>query len=112
MMARLNLSFLGPFQASLDGKPLNGFESSKVRALLIYLAIESGRPHSREALCDLLWPDWPQSSALSSLRNALADLRKNLNDAHADPPFLLISRDSLQFNPHSDYSLDVAQFQS
>ena len=29
-------------------------------------------------LAGLLWPDWPQKAALSNLRYALADLRKNL----------------------------------
>ena len=68
----LRLSFLGPFQAFLDGKTLTGFDTQKTRALLAYLAVENTRPHSRETLAGLLWPDRPQSSALSSLRNALA----------------------------------------
>jgi len=47
-MAHLSLSFLGPFQATLDGQPLNGFDSDKVRALLAYLAVESDRAHRRQ----------------------------------------------------------------
>jgi hypothetical protein len=31
-MARLCLSFFGPFQATLDEQPLTGFDSDKVRA--------------------------------------------------------------------------------
>ena len=31
-MARLELCFLGPFQANLNSSPLKGFESDKVRA--------------------------------------------------------------------------------
>lgn len=46
-MARLNLSFLGPFQVTLDSQPALGFESNKVRALLVYLAVEADRPHTR-----------------------------------------------------------------
>ena len=34
-MARLSLSLLGPLQATLDGEPVTGFESAKVRALLV-----------------------------------------------------------------------------
>ena len=48
-MARLKLIFLGPFQATLDGRPILGFESNKVRALLAYLAVEWSRPHARDA---------------------------------------------------------------
>jgi len=43
-MARLTLSFLGPFRVTLEGQPVAAFESDKVRVLLAYLAVESGRP--------------------------------------------------------------------
>ena len=109
-MARLSLSFLGPLQVMLDGRPVARFESNKIRALLVYLAVELARPHPREVLADLLWPDWPQRSALANLRHALASLRHLLGDPQADPPILLISRETVQFNARSDHELDVAQF--
>ena len=106
-MAHLSLSMLGPFQATLDGQPVTGFESSKVRALLAYLAVEADRPHPRELLAGLLWPDYPDRSALRNLRYALSNLRQVIGDRQADPPFLCIARDSLQFNTASDHSLDL-----
>lgn len=106
-MASLTLTFLGPFQVTLDGAAATGFESNKVRALLVYLAVEAARPHAREALADLLWPDSTDHLALSSLRSALANLRGAIGDREADPPYLLITRDTVRFNPASDYSLDV-----
>ncbi|MBU1878897.1 MAG: AAA family ATPase, partial [Chloroflexi bacterium] len=109
-MARLSLSLLGPFQATLDGTPVMGFESNKVRALLAYLAVESSRPHSREALAGLLWPERPNPAALGNLRHALANLRRALGDAQARPAFLRITRETLQFNPASDHWLDIADF--
>ena len=36
-MGQLSLEFLGSWQVSLDGQPLTGFESGKVRALLTFL---------------------------------------------------------------------------
>ena len=110
-MARLQISLLGPFQAALDGKPVTGFESNKVRALLTYLAVEADRPHPRETLAGLLWPDYPNRSALSNLRSALPNLRQVIDDRHADPPFLFISRNTIQFNTASDYALDVDALQ-
>lgn len=109
-MPHLGMEFLGGFRVTLDGAPLNTFESNKVRALLAYLATESKRPHPRESLVALLWPDWPNRSALTNLRNALANLRHVIGDHHADPPYLIISREEIQFNAESDHSLDVAGF--
>ena len=58
-MAHLSISLLGTFQVILDGKQVTAFESDKVRALLAYLAVESDRPHRRETLACLLWPERP-----------------------------------------------------
>jgi DNA-binding SARP family transcriptional activator len=110
MKPRLRLSLLGPFQVQLEGQKVVGFKSNKVRALLAYLCVEADRPHQREALAGLLWPDWPDREALSNLRYALSNLRQVIADEGAEPPFLLISRESLQFNPESDHWLDVAAF--
>jgi len=104
------MEFLGGFRVTLDGAPVTSFESNKVRALLAYLATESQRSHPREALAALLWSDWPDRAALSNLRYALSNLRKVTGDRKADPPFLIISREAIQFNAESDHSLDVAEF--
>jgi DNA-binding SARP family transcriptional activator len=118
-MAHLSLYLLGPFQATLDGVPIAGFESSKVRALLAYLAVEAHRrpgEHSRQALAGLLWPDKPERAALANLRNALSNLRKAIGDRSAigdrdaSPPYLKITRETIQFNLASDHWLDVAAF--
>src|SRR5690606_3065631 len=111
-MARLILAFLGPFQAALDGRPVVGFESSKVRALLAFLAVEASRPHPREAVAGLLWPDHHTRAALDSLRSGLANLRRVIGDRTADRPFLLIDRDTIRFNPAADYRLDVAELEA
>jgi len=44
-MARLDIMLFGPFQLMLDGEPVAGIDSDKVRALLAYLALEADRPH-------------------------------------------------------------------
>src|SRR5574337_741929 len=106
-MARLSLSLLGPPKITLNGQPVSGFAYNKARALLIFLAVEADRPHSRDALVGLLWPDLPDSSARTNLRQALANLRDAVGDA-----FLIATRDSLQLNPHSDYELDAATFEA
>jgi len=44
------------------------------------------------------------------LRQALFNLRRAIGDHTARPPYLLISRDAIQFNQASDFTLDLAQF--
>ena len=53
MTTRLTLTLLGALQFTLDGEPITAFESDKVRALLVYLALEADRPHRREVLAEL-----------------------------------------------------------
>jgi DNA-binding SARP family transcriptional activator/class 3 adenylate cyclase/tetratricopeptide (TPR) repeat protein len=109
-MARLSLTLLGPFGAALDREPVTGFDSNKVRALLAYLAVELARPHPRSYLAGLLWPDWPERSALANLRGALANLRTAIGDREASPPFLRISRETIQLNPKGDHWVDAVAF--
>ena len=111
-MAHLSLSMLGPLQVTLGGEPVTGFESARARALLAYLAVEADRPHSRDVLAELLWPERPERTARGYLRRALSSLRKALGDRDRTPPFLLIARETIQFNTASDYWLDVEAFRA
>jgi len=63
-MSQLSLTLPGAFQATLDGEPVTGFESDKVRALLVYLVLEADRPHRRDVLAELFWPERPQGVGL------------------------------------------------
>ncbi|MCD6344495.1 MAG: tetratricopeptide repeat protein [Anaerolineae bacterium] len=111
-MPQLSLSLLGPFQATLDGDPVTAFESDKVRALLAYLAVEADRPHRREKLVGLLWPERTERCARQNLSQALCNLRHAIGDRDAQPPFLLITTQTLQFNRSSDHRLDVATLEA
>ena len=79
-MAQLSIRVLGGLSVSKDGKTISSFESDKVRALFAYLAVEAGRPHRRETLAGLLWPDCPEQTAHHNLSQALFNLRKVLGD--------------------------------
>lgn len=108
-MARLALSTLGPFQAALDGTTTICFPYDKVRALLVYLVVEADRPHRRESLAELLWPGQDDRSARHSLSQALFCLRRAIGD-RLETPYLLLTRDTVQFNRASDYWLDLTAF--
>ena len=72
------LTLIGsPTVALADGEPLKPQPGAKALALLAYLTLEP-RPHSREALADLLWGESPEAEARASLRQALKQLRDAL----------------------------------
>ena len=109
-MSHLALSLLGSFQVVLNGQPVTGFDYDKVRALLIFLMMERERPHRRDALAEMLWPDQAHQVGRDSLRQALSKLRQAIGDHQANPPFLLINRETLQFNADSHFTLDCNDF--
>ena len=109
-MVRLAISLLGQFEVQLDGQHVDGFRSDKIRSLLAYLAIENNRPHRREYLASLFWPEVMDATSRINLRSALTNLRQLLGDQSSQTPFLIITRDSIQFNFQSDFWLDVDQF--
>jgi DNA-binding SARP family transcriptional activator len=110
-MPHLELFLLGSFHVKLNGQPLTGLKTDKARALLVYLAVERRHAHRRQVLAGLLWLDFPESGARENLRHALSNLRQVLGDEHYPDPFLLVGGDTLQFNPESDFWLDVAEFE-
>jgi DNA-binding SARP family transcriptional activator/predicted ATPase len=98
-MAHLSLALLGSFQLTLEGRPVHGFDSNKVRALLAFLAVECERAHSRDTLVGLLWPEQPERQARHSLSQALSNLRQLLGDTAARPVFSVASRAAVGLNP-------------
>lgn len=107
-MTCLVLALLGPMQVMVNGQPILTFPYEKVRALFAYLAIESSYPHHRDHLAALLWSDQCDSNARSNLRKALCTLRQLLGDSVVDSPLFLTTRHTIQFNPTSQHTLDVA----
>ncbi len=108
-MARLQLALLGPPEVMLDATPIP-FAYDKVLALLAFLAVERDRPHRREVLAGLLWPEQAERAARHNLSQALSSLRRALGDHAAQPPFLLVDGDAVQLNPAASCELDLATF--
>lgn len=114
-MAFLSLSLLGPFAATRNTCPIEGLSSAKAQALLAYLAVDAARPevmrpHARDELAELLWPERPAGVALGNLRHLLAEVRKSLGDHDAETPYLLVSPKTLQLNPAAGIEVDLAHF--
>lgn len=109
-MSHLAIYTFGGFWVDLNGQPLRSFGTDKNRALLAYLALEFERSHRRDALANLLWCEHPDAEARNSLRQALYHLRHLLPQSE-EQSHLLISANEVQFNPASDYWIDVLEFE-
>lgn len=108
-MAQLVISSLGPLKITIAHAPISGFLSDKVRALLIYLALEQSRPLWRQALAGLLWPRQPERRARANLRRALANLRQVIGDE--EEHYLHITRQTIQFNSAASATIDALKFE-
>ena len=96
-MAHLQLTLLGGFHARVAGGAPIAIANRKTRALLAYLSLPPGRPHSRQALVSLLWADRAEKQAQASLRQALVELNRALETAVS--AYLIKDRDTLTLDP-------------
>jgi len=102
-MASLALHLLGSPRLELDGVPIT-LNRRKVLALLVYLTLTQ-RPHRRDHLAALFWPDYDQSSARSNLRRTLSTPNKTL-----DGDWLHIDGEQVSLKRDDNFWLDVDQF--
>lgn len=109
-MEKLCLRLFGPFAVTLNNAPNIDFEYDKARALLAFLSVEDQRPHRRDELCGLLWPEVEQSRARQSLSQALYSLRRSLSAAGVQAEYLISDRATVQMNPAAACRSDVGDF--
>lgn len=76
----VRIRLLGPFEIEIEGGPAELPPSRRARALLAWLALHPGR-HARSKVAATFWPDVLDSSARTSLRGAVAELRRSLGSA-------------------------------
>ena len=77
-MVALRLTLFGGFDVRLASGGAVDVPTKKAQALLAYLALRPGQPHTRDKLAPLLWGDRPDGHARDGLRHALVTLRKAL----------------------------------
>lgn len=74
----LGILVLGPLQVQVDGGGLGRPLYDKLQGLLAYLALEPARPHARDHIAGLFWPQLPPEAARANLRQALFNLKRAL----------------------------------
>jgi DNA-binding SARP family transcriptional activator len=108
----LRIYLFRDFSVEQDGSPLTGFENRKVKELFAYMLLNYTRPHRRESLTTLLWPDTNPNKSQRNMRQMLWQLQRqlelNFNNDGQRP--LLVDGDWIQINPQVEICCDVLLF--
>jgi len=101
----LILRVLGGFELrAADGRDLTP-PGKKLRALMAFLSLQPGKAWPRGQLTALLWGDRDEEQARGSLRQVLAELRRNLSE----PSPLLADRETVALDAAS-VTVDAVEF--
>lgn len=101
----LRLSFLGQWQAELDGFQLPALPTRHARALLARLALAHPVPVTRAILYAELFPELPAEQAAQRFRTTLYYLRRGLGEV------VVTTDDAVALDPHLLIEHDLAQFE-
>jgi DNA-binding SARP family transcriptional activator/predicted ATPase/Tfp pilus assembly protein PilF len=107
-MAKLTLQLQGPIQIKLNDQVLEDLGTTKTRGLLVYLALEGAKTHSRDHLAALFWPSQSEKHAKQSLRQALFQLKKVINGV----PVLDVSNRTIRLDPGLVIQSDTAEIEA
>src|SRR5438105_1404695 len=73
-----HVELLGGIRAVSGSTVVTHFETRRAASLLAFLACHRDRPHPREVLAEMLWPDEDADATRDRLRQALSALRRAL----------------------------------
>jgi len=108
---QVSIRALGSFAVYRAGEPVpaSAWQSRKARHALKILAGRGGRPISRDALCELLWPE--QIDTGSRLSVVLSTLRSVLDPdrRHPSDHYVVADRESARLNV-ATVAIDAARF--
>lgn len=108
-MARLEIRLLGGFELAREGQVLEQLPLRAARSLFAYLALNRERPHTRDLLAGIFWPDFDESRARRRLSQALWQIQTTLGEPDGQR-FILGSPDTIRFNTDAPFWLDVEEF--
>ncbi len=107
-MNKLRIRLLGGIEISGSCNTDTQIVSKKAKALVAYLALQCGRPQSREKLAALFWQNSPEEKARTNLRQALSSIRRALN---GDQDIYLVTNGDQVSLTGQHIDLDVAEFE-
>lgn len=102
-MTQIEFLFFGPPCFRMNGTAVK-INRRKAVALAAYLTV-TAKPHAREKLATMFWPDSAPARSRASLRKALSLMTKVLGKSWLD-----IDRETIGFVPHESLRVDVNRF--
>src|SRR3712207_4666546 len=109
-MPAFSVRLFGTFRVDRNGSPVDGLDAGRVQEILAYLLLWRGRPHSREQLAELLWPEGASDQPRKQLRQIVWRLRAALS-REGDPEWLIVRPELIQVRPGPELLLDVDVFE-
>jgi DNA-binding SARP family transcriptional activator len=107
-MGGLRIKLFGKFDVALGEQSLTGLEATKTQELMAYLLLHRDRPHNREKLATLLWPNSSLSQSKGYLRQTLWQIQSALEDEN---PLSQEETDWVHICHPDSMWLDVAHFE-
>ncbi|MGC4044414.1 MAG: tetratricopeptide repeat protein [Armatimonas sp.] len=104
------ICMLGRLVAIRGDVSLYRFRTRQTGGVLAYLAYFMDRPHPREVLMDLFWPEADIDSARNRLNIVLSSIRQTLSTEGNEPVFIS-DHHQIRFNP-ALFTTDVNLFES
>lgn len=105
-----SISLFGGLQVEQAGRRITHFRTYKTGALLAYLAFYPNRPHAREVLAEMFWPE--SDAGRLSLRVAVGSLRRQLEPAGTDPGSVLAAERACLSLNSAAVRIDVSEFEA
>ncbi len=111
LQANIAVYLFGGLRVRLGNRDITRFRTQKTASLLVYLALQTSRPSSREVLIDMFWPG--EGNGRMSLSGALSSLRQQLEPPHVASPgsALIADRMTVGFAPGA-VATDAARFEN
>ena len=112
-MRGLSVRLFGKFAVQRDGQGVEDLEAGRVQELFSYLLLHREQRLQRATLAGLLWGDRPGTQHKKYLRQALWKLQTALEASagRAAERVVLVEREWIRLNAHSDLWLDVAELE-
>lgn len=104
----LQITLLGTVRFTYGNTVLTNLNSDRLRSLLSYLVLNSGKPLPRSRLASLFWPDSTDTQARTNLRRELHYLRQILPNGDQ---FLQVDSKVLWWRSTAPFTLDVVEFE-